>query len=49
VHLSRDNDATFHNNPIPADPTVPAIVNVTEQQQLLYKEIELLMKKVKTH
>jgi hypothetical protein len=48
-HLSRATDANIHNNPIPADPTVPAVVNVAEQQQLLYKEIERLMKKFKTH
>jgi hypothetical protein len=39
LQLSRENDATIHNNPIPADPTEPAIVNVAEQQQLLHKEI----------
>ena len=31
------------------DPTVPAFGNVAEKQQLLYKEIERLMKKFKTH
>ncbi len=49
-HLSRDHNAAIYINPIPGgDPAVPAIVNVAEKQQLLYKEIERLMKKFKTH
>ncbi len=42
-HLSRDLDnAILDDGPAP-------IVNIAEKQQLLYKEIERLMKKFKTH
>ena len=48
-HLSRDHDG-IHNNPISGDLTVPGIFNISERQQLvLFKEIERLMKKFKTH
>ena len=43
--LSRDSE-TIENNPIAGE---PAFVNIAEKQQLLYKEIERLMKKFKTH
>ncbi len=44
-HLSRDSEP-IENNPIAGE---PAFVNIAEKQQLLYKEIERLMKKFKTH
>jgi hypothetical protein len=45
-HLSKDQEA-INDNPITGGPT--AIVDVAAKQQLLYKEIERLMKKFKSH
>jgi hypothetical protein len=44
--LSRDSETIEELNPIAVE---PAFVNIAERQQLLYKEIERLMKKFKTH
>ncbi len=46
-HLSRDNEAQAEGHQIAEDPTTT--LNIAKKQHLLYKEIERLMKKFKTH
>jgi hypothetical protein len=46
-HLLRDNEAQAEGHQIAEDPTTT--LNIAKKQHLLYKEIERLMKKFKTH
>ena len=46
-HLSRENECQAGGQQVTRDPT--AILNIAEKQHLLYKEIERLMNKFKTH
>ncbi len=48
-HLSREEEENVLDCSAAVGPSTPRAINTPEKQQLLYKEIERLMKKFKTH
>ena len=48
-HLSREEEHIHDSSSTVVGSITPRAINLSEKQQLLYKEIERLMKKFKTH
>jgi hypothetical protein len=48
-HLSRDEENVLECDSFDVGSSTPRAINKSEKHQLLYKEIERLMKKFKTH